>query len=210
MPGWPGGGHRDGGFGAMPGAACGSIPGAGVMPGSAGGFGLPMGPPPAAERLPAPGAVPPLFMPGSKDLPGAAAFGSFGGGFLAPQAETQADVCVGRKMPPQAMESLQLAQDGVVEAVAATKTAGHDSALFRVAVVYAPDWGGRFLEVSSCGASLLSTAVVLSLAFPVRAHGAIGGVVYFGRFGPQKCTATNGHHATVHVNTYRKCDPTES
>ena len=47
----------------------------------------------------------------------------------------------------------------------------------------------------------------LSLAFPVRTHGAIGGVVHFCRFGLQNCTATHGHRATFHVDTYRKRDP---
>jgi hypothetical protein len=81
------------------------------------------------------------------------------------------------------------------------------TAIFRVAMAYAPDWGGRFLEVESCGASLSSAAVGLSLAFPVRTHGAIGGVVHFCRFGLQNCTATYGHRSTFHVETYRKRDP---
>ena len=166
-----------------------------------------MGPPPAAGGMPAPGAVPPPFLPGFGGMPGAAPFGGFGGGFPAPQGETQFDVWVDQKMSPQARESLQLTQDDVVEVVTATNAVVDGTALFRVAMAYAPDWGGRFLEVESCSASLSSAAVGLSLAFPVRTHGAIGGVVHFCRFGLQNCTATYGLRATFHVDTYRKRDP---
>ena len=86
-----------------------------------------------------PGAAPPLFVPGFGAMPGGGVpFGGFGGDFAAPQSETPFDVWVDQKVSPQALESLQFARDDVVEVVTATNGAVDGTALFKVAMAYAP------------------------------------------------------------------------
>ena len=121
-------------------------------------------------------------------------------------AEIPVDRWVDQKSSSAAFDGVKLKVSVVLEDVTAIHCLVDWTALFEMHLARASDWGGRFFEAESCGASIPSSGVIPASAFPSRSIAPIGRVAHVLRDELQHCQGQCEGRAILHVDVLRRRD----